>query len=52
MEQIEKSAQDMEKRRRCPVCGSWLNRGDSSCVVCRHDGMEPQKYAELFWDEA
>jgi hypothetical protein len=50
--ETEKPNRDIEKRRVCGVCGSWLSASDSSCTVCRHDGMDPQEYAELFWDEA
>jgi hypothetical protein len=51
MDRTEKAEQELEKQRRCELCGSWLGVGDSICTVCLHDGVDPQEYAELFWEE-
>jgi hypothetical protein len=53
MDRTEKAEQELEQQRtRCQLCGSWLAVGDSSCTVCVHDGIDPQEYVELFWEEA
>ncbi len=51
MERAHKIEPDLEGERRCERCGAVLQAGEQSCSVCQHDGMDPQEFAELFWDE-
>ena len=51
MNRTDRLDENLEKRRKCDVCGSWINVHEAECGVCRHDGIDPQEYAELFWDE-
>ncbi len=36
---------------RCAVCGAPVSTG-TLCRICREEGITPQRYAEMFWDEA
>ncbi len=51
MTRTDKPDEHLHEQRKCAVCGSWIKAQEAECGVCRHDGMDPQEYAALFWDE-
>lgn len=52
MTRASKQDENLQEQRKCDVCGSWIKAHEAQCGVCRHEGIDPQEYAELFWDEA
>jgi hypothetical protein len=49
--EVLKSRESVPAERQCLICGREVATG-YWCRICEQRGLNPQQFAEFFWDEA